>query len=97
MFKTLSGLTDIAFLCVSADTKTCGSPLYLRPARGGQATGGSLRQAQDRLRLPAGKHTGILTQIQTKVKKKMSRNRKFLTVQGNFCRIIDVAGENYAV
>jgi len=29
MFKTLSGLTDNAFWRVSADTKTCGSPLYL--------------------------------------------------------------------
>jgi hypothetical protein len=45
-----------AFLCVSADTKTCGSPLYLAP------TGG--------LRLPAGKHKGILTDFQTKVNKK---------------------------
>ena len=27
MFKTLSGLTDNAFWRVSADTKTCGSPL----------------------------------------------------------------------
>ena len=34
-------------------------------------TGGSLRQAQDRLRLPAGKHTGILTEFQTKVNKKI--------------------------
>jgi len=32
MFKTLSGLTDNAFWRVSADTKTCGSPLYLSPA-----------------------------------------------------------------
>ncbi len=29
MFKTLSGLIDNAFWRVSADTKTCGSPLYL--------------------------------------------------------------------
>jgi hypothetical protein len=29
MFKTLYSLTDNAFLRVSADTKTCGSPLYL--------------------------------------------------------------------
>ena len=29
MFKTLSGLTDNAFWRVSADTKTCGSPLKL--------------------------------------------------------------------
>ena len=34
MFKTLSGLTDKAFWRVSADTKTCGSPLYLPRARG---------------------------------------------------------------
>jgi len=27
MFKTLSGLKDNAFWRVSADTKTCGSPL----------------------------------------------------------------------
>jgi len=27
MFKSLSGLTDNAFWRVSADTKTCGSPL----------------------------------------------------------------------
>jgi len=30
MFKTLSGLIDNAFWRVSADTKKCGSPLYLR-------------------------------------------------------------------
>jgi len=30
MFKTLSDLTDNAFWRVSADTKTCGSLLYLR-------------------------------------------------------------------
>jgi len=30
MFKTLSGLIDNAFWRVSTDTKTCGSPLYLR-------------------------------------------------------------------
>ena len=34
MFKTLSGLTDNAFWRVSADTKTCGSPLYLSPPTG---------------------------------------------------------------
>jgi len=43
--------TNDAFWRVSADTKTCGSPLYLPP------TGG--------LCLPAGKHTGILMQFQT--------------------------------
>jgi hypothetical protein len=46
MFKTLPGLTDNAFWRVSADTKTCGSPLYLAPAGG--------------LCLPFGKHAGIL-------------------------------------
>jgi len=59
MFKTLSGLTDNAFLRVSADTKTCGSPLYPAP------TGG--------LCLPSGKHTGILTHFQTKVNKKTAK------------------------
>jgi len=48
--------TNDAFWCVSADTKTCGSPLYLPP------TGG--------LYLPTGKHVGILTYIQTRVNKK---------------------------
>jgi len=43
-------------LRVSADTKTCGSPLYL-----------SLLAV---CRLPAGKYAGILTDFQTKVKKK---------------------------
>jgi len=63
MFKTLSGLTDNAFWRVSADTKTCGSPLYLVP------TGG--------LCLPIGKHKGILTQFQTKVNKKTAKKRFF--------------------
>ena len=39
--------------------------------------GGSLRQAQDRLRLPAGKHTGILTDFQTIVNKKMKKSAFF--------------------
>jgi hypothetical protein len=56
MFKTLSGLTDDAFWRVSADTKTCGSPLYL-PLRGG-------------LCLPSGKYAGILTYFQKKSTKK---------------------------
>ncbi len=43
---------------VSADTKRCGSPLYLAPAGG--------------LCLPSGKHGGILTEIQTKVNEKIS-------------------------
>ena len=38
---------------------SCGSPLYLSP------TGG--------LRLPAGKHRGILTDFQTKDKKKIKK------------------------
>jgi len=54
MFKNLSGLTDNAFWCVSADTKTCGSPLTLcLLAPKGQA-----------------KHAGILTYFQTIVNKK---------------------------
>jgi hypothetical protein len=53
---------------------SCGSPLYPAP------TGGSLRQAQDRLRLPAGKHTSILTDFQTKVNKKMTKNGLFLVI-----------------
>jgi hypothetical protein len=44
---------------VSADTNSCGSPLNPVP------TGG--------LRLTAGKHTGILTDFQTKVKKKIKK------------------------
>jgi len=47
-------------LRVSADTKTCGSPLYLGPLGG--------------LCLPIGKHSGILTNFQTKVNKKMTKN-----------------------
>jgi hypothetical protein len=35
--------------------------------------GGSLRQAQDRLRLPAGKHESILIYHQTIVKEKMKK------------------------
>ncbi|MBW8041573.1 MAG: hypothetical protein FVQ85_16475 [Planctomycetes bacterium] len=48
---------------VSDDTKTCGTPLKPSP------TGG--------LRLPAGKHTGILTDFQTKVNKKMAKKELF--------------------
>jgi len=70
MFKTLSGLTDNVFLRVSADTKTCGSPLYLSSPQGkGQATGG--------LCLPVVKHAGILTYCQTKVNKKTAENPIF--------------------
>jgi hypothetical protein len=47
------------FLRVSADTKTCGSPLNLSP------TGVS--------RLPSGKHRSILTGVQTQVKKKVKK------------------------
>ena len=51
------------FLRVSADTKTCGSPL--KPASAGG------------FRLPAGKHTGILTEFQTKDKKKIKKGAFF--------------------
>jgi len=47
------------FWRVSADTKTCGPPLYPSPAGD--------------LRLYAGKHAGILTNFQTKVNKKMTK------------------------
>ena len=57
MFKTLVLLPNNAFWCVSADTKTCGSPLYPAPI--------------SVLRLLSGKHAGILTYFQTKVNKKM--------------------------
>jgi len=63
MFKTLSGLTDNSFWRVSADTKTCGSPLYLSP------TGG--------LCLPAGKHVGILTFFKHKSTKKTAKKVLF--------------------
>jgi hypothetical protein len=61
------------YVCVSADTKTwaaCPTRAVLRyirrPQQGkGQATGG--------LRLLAGKHAGILTDIQTKVNKKTKK------------------------
>jgi len=59
MFKTLSGLTYNAFWRVSADTKRCGSPLYPAPAGG--------------LRSPAGEHTCILTDFQTKANKKVKK------------------------
>jgi len=55
--------TNDAFWRVSADTKTCGSPLYLSPAGG--------------LCLPAGKHAGILTCLQTVVNKKMIKKAFF--------------------
>jgi hypothetical protein len=51
MFKTLSGLTDNAFLRVSADTKTCGSPLNLAPTGGPcttQSTGSVLYQISNK-------------------------------------------------
>ena len=50
------------FWRVSADTKTCGSPLNPSP------TGV--------WRLPAGKHTSILTYLQTIVNKKNKKNKK---------------------
>jgi len=63
MFKTLSVLTDNTFWRVSADTKTCGSPLYLSPAGG--------------LCLPISKHTGILMYYQTIVNKKINKKALF--------------------
>ena len=66
----------------------CGSPQILRPPQGkGQAAGGSLRQAQDRLRLPAGKHTGILTEYQTKDKEKMKKKCFFLVIPAKLATI----------
>jgi len=61
-----SPFNNDAFWRVSADTKTCGSPLYLSP------TGG--------LCLPAGKHAGILTLFQTIVNKKMNKKHFFLVI-----------------
>ena len=52
-------------MCVSADTKTCGSPLYPAP------TGG--------LRLPVGKHIIILTEYKTIVNKKIKKRSTFFT------------------
>ena len=52
------------FWRVSADTKTCGSPL--NPAPTGV------------LRLPAGKHESILTEFQTKDNKKNMKIHKIL-------------------
>ena len=70
MFKTVPCLR-YAGIRVSADTKTCPStvlrtgvyPLYPAP------TGG--------LRLPAGKHTDILTDFQTTVNKKINKKKCF--------------------
>jgi hypothetical protein len=60
MFEKLAFMMqNNAFLRVSTDTTTCGSPLKLSP------TGG--------LRLPAGKHASILTDFQTKVNKKIKK------------------------
>ena len=53
---------------VSADTKTCGSPLYLSP------TGG--------LCLPSGKHAIRLTYYQTIVNKKMKKKNFFWAAEG---------------
>ena len=66
MFKTLPCLANDDFWRVSADTKTCGIPLYPAP------TGG--------LCLSAGKHTGILTDFQTKVNKKKAKKALFLAI-----------------
>jgi len=66
MFKTLSDLKDNAFWRVPADTKTCGSPLYL-------ATAGVLC-------LPSGKHTGILTFFKHKSTKKRPKKNFFWSV-----------------
>jgi hypothetical protein len=55
--------TNDDFLRVSADTKTCGSPLYPAPAGG--------------LCLPSGKHAGIITQIQAKVNTKTAKKVLF--------------------
>jgi len=60
-----------ATLCLSL--KHLRYPLYPAP------TGGSLRQAQDRLCLPAGKHASILTYFQTKVNKKDGQKKHFFT------------------
>jgi len=67
MFKTLSGLTDNAFWRVSADTKTCGSPLYLSPNGG--------------LCLPLGKHAGILMYFQTMSTEKTNKKALFLATE----------------
>jgi hypothetical protein len=51
--------------------------------------GGSLRQAQDRLRLPADKHRGILTEFQTKVNKKIKNiHCRFLTTDYMFFGVL---------
>ena len=52
------------FWRVSADTKTCGSPLYLSPAGG--------------LCLPYGKQLGILTLFRTLSTKKIAKKALFL-------------------
>jgi len=78
MFKTLPCLANDDFWRVSADTKTCGIPLYLAP------TGG--------LCLPLGKHTGILTYFQTKINKKITQKELFpvilSTVEGSTLKAI---------
>jgi len=56
---------------VSADTKTCGSPRNPSPA-GVPSKAGSATSS-----LPSGKQTDILTQLQTKVKKKMTPKTLF--------------------
>ncbi|MGB2808713.1 MAG: hypothetical protein WBC22_13295, partial [Sedimentisphaerales bacterium] len=51
------------YVLAALQLTTCGSPLYPLP------TGG--------LRLPTGKHTGILTDFQTEYKKKMKKSAFF--------------------
>jgi len=73
MFKTLPCLANDDFWLVSADTKTCGSPLYLAPPTGKGASYGRVIVC---LLAPKGqaKHRNILTSFQTKVKKKGQKN-----------------------
>jgi len=73
MFKTLPCLPNDAFWRVSADTKTCGSPLKLSPA--------------GVWRLPLSKHTSILTYYQTKVNKKMTKNELFLAIPAKLATV----------
>jgi hypothetical protein len=51
---------------LAADTKSCGSPLYPSPADG--------------LRMPSGKHAGILIYYQTIVKEKKKKSALFLVI-----------------
>jgi len=58
------------FRRVSADTKTCGSPRNPSPAGG--------------LRLPAGKHAGILTVCQAKDNKQTAQKALFSVTNSKF-------------